>query len=169
MIIISFVIVFFGIIGAVIWKYYSTEKKKRDAIRDSFKSFSERKDISKSDLRAVKRLVIPELLSVILTLTDEAYFGLNALALDISEKGFSVIPDFPLRKLPIGIELNNVLVKTPLNNFVVDKIKTVRYEHEINKRVLAFEILSVDEKQRDKFLVFMNYLNEYFKEEGYGG
>jgi len=168
-VIIGFVVVFFGIIGVVIWKYYSAEKQKRDAIRDSFKRFSERKDIGKSNLRAVERLIIPELLSVILTLTDDAYFGLKAQAIDVSENGFSVKPDFPLRKLPIGIELNNVLVKTPLNNFVVDKIKTVRYEHEVNRRVLAFKILSVDKKQKEKFSVFINYLNEYLKEEGYVG
>ena len=141
------------------------KKKKRDKIRDSFKSFSEKKKIKNEDLRSVPRTNLPELLNVVLTLTDEAYFGLRAAATDISETGFSVKPEFPLRKLPVDAVINNVLVRTPMNNFVIDKIRTVRYEHEIKKRLLAFEIVSIDEKQKNKLMFFMNYLDKYLKDE----
>ncbi len=156
---------FAAIAAFALWKFMEAEKKKKAQIRDSFKSFSERKSLQKTDLRSVPRLKIPELLNIDLTLTDEAYFGLRATAIDISESGFSVLPDFPLRKLPVDTELNNVLIKTPLNNFVIDKMKTVRYEHEIKKRVLAFKILAIDGSQKKKQRIFMAYLDKFLKDE----
>ncbi len=152
-----------GVIGIVFWAYYLAEKRKKEKIRDSFKSFSEKKKIKQEDLRSVPRTILPELLNIVLTLTDESYFGLKSLAIDISETGFSVKPDFPLRKLPVNAVLNNVLVRTPINEFVIDKIKTIRYEHEIKKRLLAFEIIAIDENQKNKMLIFMNYLDNYMK------
>lgn len=162
--IIFLILLFFGIICIIFWAY-SAEKKKREKFRDSFKSFSEKKKIKQEDLRSVPRINLPNLLNISLTLTDEPYFGLKAIAIDISETGFSVQPDFPLRKLPVNAILNNILVKTPINNFVIDKIKTIRYEHEIKKRLLAFEILSIDENQKNKLLIFMNYLDKYINDE----
>ena len=165
LLIIILILLFVGIVGVVFWTYYSAEKKKREKIRDSFRSFSERKKIKKEDLRSVPRTNLTDFLNIVLTLPDEPYFGLKALAIDISETGFSVKPDFPLRKLPVSAILNNVLVKTPINHFVIDRIKTIRYEHEIKKRLLAFEILSIDENQKNKLLLFMNYLDKYIKDE----
>lgn len=165
----TFLIVFiaallFGIIGVIFWAYFS-EKKKKEKIRESFKSFSKKKKLKNEDLRSVPRLEIPYLLTVFLTLTDEPFFGLKAAAIDISETGFSVKPDFPLRKLPIDTILNNVLVKTPINNFTIEKMKTVRYEYEIKKRVLAFKIITIEKSQKNKMLIFMNHLDKYLKDE----
>jgi hypothetical protein len=156
---------FFGLIGIVVFFYYSAERKKKEKIRNSFKNISKKQNVDYNDLRTVPRILIPELLGISLTLTDESYFGLKAFAIDVSGSGFSVRPDFPLRKLPIDTVLNNILVKTSINSFVIKKIRTVRYKHEIKKRLLAFEIISIDENQKKKLIDFINYLKDYLKDE----
>ncbi len=156
---------FFGIIGVTVFFYYFVEKKKKEKIRKSFKNINKKQNIDYNNLRLVPRIPIPELLGISLTLTDELYFGLKAFAIDVSGSGFSVRPDFPLRKLPIDTILNNILVKTSINSFVIKKIRTVRYKHEIKKRLLAFEIISIDENQKKKLIDFINYLKDYLKDE----
>ncbi len=158
-----FILIFIAIIVGLLMIYSFMEKKKKKAIRKKFKRFTESYEFSKKDLRNVKRLKIPQRLYVILTLTDNEYFGLKSKAIDISLKGFAVKPDFPLKLLPLNLILNNVLVSTPINNFVIKRIKSVRTEHQIKKRLLAYEIIEIEETQKRELEKFVLYLSKYLK------
>jgi hypothetical protein len=153
------VIIFVSII------YQWMEKKKRESIRKKFRNFSESHRVSSRNLRAVPRVMVPDSLEVTLTFTEKEYFGLNANALDISLSGFSVKPDFPLRRLPLNILVKNTMVVTPINTFVVREMKTVRIDHQVDRRLLAFHIEKIDEDQFEKLKRFMSYLDEFMKKK----
>lgn len=152
------------LIIAVSMVYVILEKKKKQRVKLEFRSFSRDYKISKKNMRAVPRVSVPQSLDVILTLTDNEYFGLKARALDISLSGFSVKPDFPLKRLPLNVIINNVLVVTPINTFVVKEMKTVRIDHQIDKRLMAFHIKTVEEDQFANLKHFMSYLDEFQKQ-----
>jgi len=158
-----FILIFIAIIIALLLIYSVIEKKKKKDIRKKFKKFTESYEFSKNDLRNVERIKIPQRLNVILTLTDNEYFGLKSKAIDISLKGFAVKPAFPLKLLPLNLILNNVLVSTPINNFVIKRIRAVRTEHQINKRLLAYEIIEIEENHKIELEKFVLYLSKYLK------
>ena len=145
--------------------YMVVEKRKRKHLRQSFRKFSAEHKVTKKNLRAVPRVTVPTALEVVLTLTDNEYFGLKARALDLSLSGFSVKPDFPLRKLPLNAILNNVLVITPINTFVIKEVKTIRIDYQLDKRLMAFHIEAIDEDQFDNLKQFMNYLDEFLRKK----
>ncbi|MCP4216716.1 MAG: hypothetical protein GY765_18845 [bacterium] len=149
----------------VIFLHVASENKKKAALKKKFRKFSSNYKMSRKDLRLVPRISIPDLMEVVLTLTDNDYFGLKAHALDISLSGFSVKPDFPLKKLPIEAHIKNVLVQTPINSFVIKEMKAVRIEHQVQKRLMAFHIADVDADQMELLQTFMAYL-EGFLEKG---
>ena len=156
-----YIFIFIIVIITVLIIYGLREKKKKKDIRKNFRRFTESYQFSKNDLRKVKRIKIPNRLNVILTLTDNEYFGLKAKAIDISLKGFAVKPDYPLKLLPINTILNNVLVSTPINNFVIKRMKAVRTEHQIKKRLLAYEIVEIEENHKKELEKFVLYLDKY--------
>jgi hypothetical protein len=149
----------------VITVYQITEKKKKKEIKKKFRNFSESYKISKKNLRAVPRIVLPSALEAILTFTDDDYFGLKAFVNDMSLSGFSVKPDFPLKRLPVNTVIKNTLVVTPINTFVVKEMKSVRIDHQIDKRLMAFYIQSIDEDQFDNLKQFIAYLDEFLKKK----
>jgi hypothetical protein len=113
----------------------------------------------------VPRVVVPDSLEVILTLTDNEYFGLKAVVMDMSLSGFSAKPDFPLKRLPLDTIVKNVLVVTPINTFVVKEMQTVRIDHQIDKRLMAFHIEKIDEDQFDNLKQFIAHLDEFLKKK----
>jgi len=163
--ILKFSIAIFAAIVAVFFVYSLVEKKRKKDIQKKFRNFSHTHKVSKQNLRNTPRITIPKSLDVILTLTDNNYFGFKALALDVSLSGFSVKPDFPLKKLPVNTPLKNVLVATPINTIVIKEIKTVRIEHHVEKRLLAFHIESMDEDQSENLRQFVFYLDEFIRKK----
>ncbi len=157
----AFVIVI--IIIVVFFVYQVMERRKRKDIQARFRDFSQNFKVSKKNVRTVPRVLVPPQLEVVLTFTDDAYFGLKAYATDISLSGFSVRPDFPLKKLPLDLITKNVLVATPVNTFVIKEMKTIRIDHHVDRRLLAFHILKIDEDQFVILKQFMNYLDEFLK------
>ena len=145
--------------------YIILEKRKKKNATRRFRKFSENYKMTRKNLRAVPRVTVPSALEVILTLTDKEYFGLKARALDLSLSGFSVKPDFPLRKLPLNAVIKNVLVITPINTFIIKEMKTVRIDHQIEKRLMAFHIENVDEDQFENLQQFMVYLDEFLRKK----
>jgi len=145
--------------------YIILEKRKKKNITRQFRKFSEIYKVNKKNLRAVPRVRVPRSLEVVLTLTDNEYHGLKARAVDLSLSGFSVRPDFPLRKLPMKAVLKNVVVNTPINTFVIKEMKTVRIDHQIEKRLMAFHIENVDENQFENLQQFMVYLDEFLRKK----
>jgi hypothetical protein len=143
--------------------YRSREKNKKKEIRNKFRKFTENTRLSKKELRTVPRISIPETVEIVLTLTDNEYFGLKAYAVDMSLSGFAVKPDFPLKKLPMDTYLKNVIVVTPINRFVIDMIRTVRLEHQVDKRLLAFHIEQIDGDQFEILKNFIAYLDTFLK------
>jgi Tfp pilus assembly protein PilE len=161
------VLIFSAVLAAVVISvfviYIKSEKKKKKTISKEFRTFAENYQMSQNNMRAVPRITIPDSLDVVLTLTDNDYFGLRAYALDMSLSGFSVKPDFPLKKLPMNILVKNVLVVSTINTFAVKEMKTVRIDHHIEKRVMAFHITQIDEDQFENLKTFMTYLDEFLK------
>jgi hypothetical protein len=145
--------------------YIILEKIKKKNVTGKFRKFSENHKLNRKNLRAVPRVRVPRSLEVILTLTENEYFGLKARVLDLSLSGFSVRPDFPLRKLPLNVVLKNVLVITPINTFVIKEMKTIRIDHQIERRLMAFHIQNVDEDQFENLQQFMAYLDEFLRKK----
>jgi len=157
-----------GIIALIVMVtiiYIILEKRKKKNVTRRFRKFSEDHKETRKNLRAVPRVTVPSTLEVILTLTDDEYYGLKARALDLSLSGFSVKPDFPLRKLPLNTVIKNVLVITPINTFVIKEMKTVRIDHQIEKRLMALHIENVDEDQFENLKQFMAYLDEFLRKK----
>lgn len=152
------------LIVLVIIVYQVLEKRKRKMVRKKFRDFTASHKIAQKNLRAVPRVVIPDKLEVILTLTDTDFFGLKAFAIDMSLSGFSVKPDFPLKRLPVDTVVKNVLAVTPINTFVVKELKTIRIDHQTGKRLMAFHIEAIDDDQFQNLKQFMTYLDEFLKE-----
>jgi hypothetical protein len=163
--VIQFSIAIISLIFIVTAIYIILEKKKKKKEIKRFRKFSEDYKVTKKNLRAVPRVTVPGTLEVVLTLTDNEYFGLKARALDMSLSGFSVRPDFPLRKLPLNVIIKNILVVTPINTFVIKEMKTVRIDHQIEKRLMAFHIESIDEDQFENLQQFMTYLDEFLRKK----
>jgi c-di-GMP-binding flagellar brake protein YcgR len=145
--------------------YIILEKRKKKNITRQFRKFSEIYKVNQKNSRAVPRVRVPRSLEVVLTLTDNEYHGLKARAVDLSLSGFSVSPDFPLRKLPMKAVLKNVVVNTPINTFVIKEMKTVRIDHQIEMRLMAFHIEDVDEDQFENLQQFMVYLDEFLRKK----
>lgn len=162
--VLHFSLVIILVIILVIVVYQVLEKRKRKIVRKKFRNFTASYKLTQKNMRAVPRVVVPDNLEVILTFTDSAFFGLKAYALDMSLSGFSVKPDFPLKRLPVDSVVKNVLVVTPINTFVVKEMKTIRIDHQSGKRLMAFHIESIDEDQFDNLKQFMTYLDEFLKE-----
>ena len=161
--VIIFSVVLIAVVAGVIIIYNKLEKKKKKSITSSFRAFSETYKTNRQNMRAMPRMILPEQLDVILTLTDDKYFGLVARATDISLTGFSVRPDFPLKKLPLKASIKNVLVVTPINTFAVKEMNSVRIDHYLDKRLLAFHIRKIDDDQLENMKQFMTYLHEFMK------
>lgn len=160
-IVMAFTAALIGLIVLVIFIHVLTERKKRKRISKNFMSFSENFQASQKNLRAVPRINIPEGIEVIMTLTDNDFFGLRANIIDMSLSGFSVKPDFPLKKLPLNAKVSNVLVVTPINTFAIKEMKTVRIDHHLEKRLLALQIAQIDVDQFENVKRFMGHLDEF--------
>lgn len=163
--IVEFTILLVVAVFLIILIYVSREKKKKQEIKQKFKRFSESYQLSKQEMRAVPRITVPDRVEIILTLTDRDYFGLKAKARDISLSGFAVIPDFPLKKLPLNVRLKNVLVVTPINTFVIREIRTVRIDHQVDRRLMAYHIEKIDGDQFENLKRFIAYLDNFLKNE----
>ena len=152
-----------AIIISVFVYYVNSEKKRKVNISRQFRAFSETYEVTQKNLRTVPRVVVPENLPVVLTLTDDEFFGFKAYALDLSFTGCAVRPEFPLKKLPLNSIIKNILVVTPINTFAIREMKTIRIDHHIQKRLMAFHILQIDEDQFENLKKFMMYLDEFNK------
>jgi hypothetical protein len=163
-VVLIFSAVLIAVVISVFVVFIKSEKKKKKTISKEFKTFSQTYQLPENNMRAVPRVTIPNSLDVVLTLTDNDYFGLRAYALDMSLSGFSVKPDFPLKKLPVNVLIHNVLVVTPINTFAIKEMKTIRIDHQIEKRIMAFHIVQIDEDQFENLKTFMAHLDEFIKQ-----
>jgi hypothetical protein len=163
--VVEFTIFLAVVIILIIMIHISREKKRKREIKTKFKKFSETYRLSHQEMRTVPRVTIPESMEIVLTLTDNEYFGLKACALDMSYSGIAVKPDFPLKKLPLNVVIKNVLVVTPINTFVVREMRTVRIDHQVDKRLLAYHIEKIDGDQFENLKTFIAYLDKFLKEE----
>jgi len=161
--IIEFMVALAVVIILITLVYISREKKKKREIKSKFRTFTESYRLSKKEMRTVPRIAIPDSMEVILTLTDNEYFGLKAYARDMSLSGFAVRPDFPLKRLPLNTRLKNVLVVTPIDTFVIRLMRSVRIDHQVDKRLLAYHIEKIDGDQFDTLKTFMAYLDTFLK------
>jgi hypothetical protein len=161
----EFSITIIALVAMVSIIYMVLERRWRQNIRRSFRKFSAEHKVTKKNLRAVPRVTVPAALEVMLTLTDREYFGLKARVLDMSLSGFSLKPDFPLRKLPLDVILKDVRIVTPINSFTIKEMNTVRIDHQVDKRLMAFHIEAIDEDQFDNLKQFMNYLDEFLRKK----
>ena len=143
--------------------YMVSERKKKKNLKREFKSFSDSYDLPETDLRAVPRITIPESLEVTLTIRNGKYPILKAYVSDMSLSGFSVRPDFPSKQLSPHSIIENAEVNSPVNNFKIKELKTVRIERNMGRRQAAFHIKSIECDQFDELKKFITYLDEFLK------
>ncbi len=157
---IGFIIV---IVVIVIVIYLVFEKKKKDKIKKEFKEFTSNFSLSNKDLRTVPRISIPNSLEVILTFSYGKHKELKSYAVNMSLSGIAVKLDFSLKKLPLNATLENVSVKTPINNFIIKELKQVRIESRAENKLLAFKIVDISEDQFEELKSFMSFLYKFLK------
>jgi hypothetical protein len=134
----------------------------RRRIKRIFRSFSEKEGSRLNrESRSVPRVSVPGSLDVLFRIRDDRWLDRCGRVADLSLSGLAVEPDFPLKKIPPDAELGMVEVETPINRFVLEKVRAVRVEHQISKRVLAFKILSVSEENFDEMKRFIVYLDAF--------
>ena len=158
---IGFIIVIVVIVMVI---YLIFEKKRKDKIKKEFKEFTTNFSLSDKDLRTVPRISIPESLEVIITFSYGKYEGLKSHVINMSLSGIAVRPDFSLKKIPLNATLENVLVKTPVNNFSIRELKQARTENRAGKKLMAFNIVSIDEEQFEELKIFMSFLYKFLKD-----
>lgn len=159
---IGFIIVIVVIVMVI---YLVFEKKKKDKIKKEFKEFTTNFSLSNKDLRTVPRILIPGPLEVILTFSYGKHKELKSCAVNMSLSGIAVKPDFSLKKLPLNATLENVSVETPINNFIIKELKQVRIENKVKNKLLAFNIVNIDEDQFEELKSFMRFLYKFLKDE----
>ncbi len=84
---------------------------------------------------------------------------------NISLSGFAINPEFPLKKIPTGTELEDVMVKNPVETYKIKTIKSIMLHHDINKRLLGLKILSIGDPEFETHKNLLHYLEEFFLEE----
>ena len=153
-----------GVFLFTIVMVFLLDRWHRRRVRRVFKSFSEQEgNLLNRESRSVPRVSIPDSLDVLFVIRDERWQGRSGRVVDLSLSGLAVEPNFPLKKLPPDVELNHVEVETPINRFILEKVRAVRVEHQIGKRVLAMKILSVSEKDfadLKRFIVYMDAFSQ---------
>lgn len=145
--------------------HLAMERRRRERIRRHFRRFNPPGPKPGSELRGGERLAVPAALHASVTLTDGEWFGLHGRITDISATGLGIKPDFPLKRVPLDVVLNNVLVNTPLNHFVIRQARTVRIEHQVQKRLLGLQLLAVDDDQRCELQRFQEHLHAFLRHE----
>ena len=139
------------------------KRRKKREIREKFKRFTESHNLSKKDMRAVPRILIPESFDVVLSLTETDYFGLKSRVKDMSLSAFAAKPDFHLKRLPLNSFLKNVLIVTPINSFVIKEMNTIRVDDRYEKKVVVFKIINIEADQFEELKRFMAYLDKFLK------
>ncbi len=143
---------------------YFLDRWHRKRVRRIFQSFSEREGTRLNrENRSVPRVSIPAALEVGFTILDDRWRGKEGRVVDLSLSGLAVEPNFPLKKLPMEVEICNLEITTPLNRFVLEKVRAVRVEHQVSKRVLAFRILSISETDFSEMKRFIVYTDAFSK------
>ena len=151
------------LLGAILlqrWEY-----RRKVQFKKRFKEFSRENNFTFRDLRAVPRVLIPENLDVTLQFSSGKYSAHKATVMDVSLNGFATRLAFGARKLTLNEEFKDVIVETPINKFTVKHLKSVRIEPQMEKRVMAFQILHIDEDQFAELKTFMAHLNKFLETE----
>lgn len=152
------------VLAVTILAVYLMDRWHRKRVRRIFQSFSEKEGARLNrENRSVPRVILPDALEVRFTIRDDRWQGRNGRVVDLSLSGLAVEPNFPLKKLPMEVEICNLEIETPLNRFVLEKVRAVRVEHQISKRVLAFRILSVSETDFHEMKRFIVYTDAFSK------
>jgi hypothetical protein len=151
------------LILAIIFIYSLSEKKRKKKIKEKFRKYTESHALSGKNLRLFSRLIAPLDLDLQLTFTEPPFFGMKAQITDISLAGMALLPDFPLKKMPLDTVTHNVLVNTPINHFVLKAVRVIRIEHQPHKRLLAIHIDEIDSDQQDELSRFVIYLRGFIE------
>lgn len=152
-----------GLMVAIISIYLRYERRGKKKLKEKFRTFTRNIDFPQSDLRAVPRISIPPSIEVVLTINDNKNKTLNFFVLDVSLSGFLVEPDFSPKKLLADSVLERVTITTPINRFMVNKIKLLRMEQRLKKRVMAFNIQEIDEDQFEELKMFIKFLDKFLE------
>lgn len=151
------------LLGAIFLQRW--EKRRKIQFKKSFKEFSLENSLTFRDLRAVPRVLIPENLDVTITFRSGKYSAQRAFVVDVSLSGFATRLSFGARKIGLNEEFTDVSVETPINTFAVKRLKAVRMEPQMEKRMMAFHIMDIDENQFAELKTFMAHLNKFLKNE----
>ncbi len=141
------------------------EMRRKTQFKKSFRQYSLENNLTYRDMRAVPRVLIPEDLDVTLTFSGPKYSLHKAFVMDVSLSGFATSLSFGARKIPLSEDFQDVLVETPINSFLVKRLKSVRIESQMEKRVMAFQIVDIDEDQFAELKSFMAHLSNFLKKE----
>lgn len=136
------------------------EHSRQQKLREAFLAQTEA-PLPTLEQRAASRQVIPQGLDITLTFTDPSCFGLKARVCDLSLHGLGLVPQFPLRRLPLNQPLSHALLDTPLGPIDIERVQVVRYQHRTGHRALGLEILSVGEQAFSQIHDLLNRLDRF--------
>lgn len=146
--------------------YFIYERRKKSRIKEEFKAFYRRTQLSKREMRGAKRIFLPDALEVTVTFVDPAGTPLRkGIVSDISLSGLAFKPRFPIRKLVTGKILTAVDIHTPVIDYRVARAEVIRFEQTISRRLLAIKIIEIDDREFDKHKNLLNYFEDFIQHE----
>ncbi len=151
------------LLGAIFLQKW--ENRRKIQFKKSFKEFSQQNSLTFRDLRAVPRVLIPENLDVTLTFEGVKNSSRKAFVMDVSLSGFATRLSFGARKINLNEEFDDAAVETPINTFTIKRLRAVRMEPQIEKRVMGFHIVKIGEEQFAELKTFMAHLNKFLENE----
>ena len=161
---ISLLFICIGILVVILYLIY--EKKKKKKLKARFRKFSKEFRSTQKEMRGAKRVSVPESLDIEFYLySDGSAFSLKGTIINLSLSGFAIIPDFPLRKLAGGEILSNVQIKTPISEYSIARVKNIRLEHDLNKRLLGFQIMDLGDQEFKMHKMLLHHLEEFIENE----
>jgi hypothetical protein len=153
-----------GVLVVILYLFY--EKKKKEKIKARFRKFSKEYKSTHKEMRGAKRISIPESLDIEFFInSNELSTSQKGVIINLSLSGFAIIPDFPLRKLSGGEILSDIRIKTPVFEYSISRVKNIRLEHDLNKRLLGFRIVDIGDQQFKMHKMLLHHLEEFIENE----
>ena len=137
------------------------EKRRKKRIADDFRAFAHAHPISGRNLREMRRVLLPVDLDVLMHATDENGRRLRGRLRDLSLSGIAAFMSGFRRRLEPGMEVNQAVISTPLNQFCVDRMRLVRIGSGPERHVAAFQFQSIETEQLKELQRFLGYLDRY--------
>ncbi|MBN1196056.1 MAG: PilZ domain-containing protein [Candidatus Aminicenantes bacterium] len=152
----------------VLWILRRFEKRRKQRIADDFRAFVHAHPVPERNMREMRRVLLPVDLDVWMHTSDENGRRVRGRLRDLSLSGAAaIISGFPRRMEP-GMEVNQTIISTPLNQFCIERMRLMRIGSGPERHMAAFQFQRIDAEQFTQLQRFLGYLDRYQHHETAG-